>query len=138
MKEERSMPPDNNDAANPKAWLRIANSDLALARMAGMSDVIMEAFCFHAQQCVEKAIKGVLVSKNITFPYTHNITHLITLLQANDLDFPETLFDAARLSEYATSYRYPGTWGSVTSLEFELALSLAQQVYDWAMAIVAP
>jgi len=45
----------------PKAWLRRAQSDLALARhAAGVDDVLPEDAVYHAQQCAEKALKAVL------------------------------------------------------------------------------
>ncbi|MFU8773951.1 MAG: HEPN domain-containing protein, partial [Anaerolineales bacterium] len=44
---------------------------------------IYNQVCFHAQQCVEKAIKGFLVFQGITPPRTHKIADLLTLLESD-------------------------------------------------------
>lgn len=58
-----------------------AYSDLELARTGQKSDkILLEELCFHVQQAVEKALKGLLVAKGIAFPKTHNIRILIDIL----------------------------------------------------------
>lgn len=39
-----------------------------------------ETICFHAQQCVEKYIKALLVLCRVDFPKTHDIRRLVTIL----------------------------------------------------------
>ena len=89
-------------------WLRHADRDLHVAEnelhtLTG--DVITEAVCFHAQQAVEKYLKGYLVAKQIKFPRTHNLELLLELCGADDPDFSAT--DVTRLSFYAVEIRYP-------------------------------
>ncbi len=36
-----------------------------------------DTVCFHAQQCVEKYLKAVLVSEAIDFPKTHDLEELM-------------------------------------------------------------
>ncbi len=65
----------------PEAWLHRAHSDLALGRVAlSTAGVLREDACFHAQQCVEKALKALLIYKNLAFPRTHVIETLLDLL----------------------------------------------------------
>jgi hypothetical protein len=60
------------DPTNPLEWLRRARSNLARAR-AGIPapEVLHEDLTFDAQQAAEKAIKAVLVAKDVEFPKTH-------------------------------------------------------------------
>lgn len=55
------MPPEQAQPGSPQEWLRYAASDLELARMVGVPQVMIESLCYHAQQCAEKAMKAVLV-----------------------------------------------------------------------------
>ena len=48
----------------------------ALLEVAGVSDAIVG---FHAQQAVEKAIKAVLTSSGIDYPFTHDLELLAAL-----------------------------------------------------------
>lgn len=89
-------------------WLLYADRDLRVAdnelhTLTG--DVITEAVCFHAQQAVEKYLKGYLVARQIKFPRTHNLELLQGLCSADDPAFAAT--DVTRLSFYAVEVRYP-------------------------------
>ena len=43
-------------------------------------DCPADIVCFHAQQCVEKYTKGLLVARGVAFPKTHDIEALCALL----------------------------------------------------------
>lgn len=63
---------------------------------------------FHAQQCVEKCLKAILIHRGLAFPKSHDIRGLILLLPTDvDLQIDRRL--AAELSESAVTGRYPGT-----------------------------
>lgn len=126
------MPPEGTAPGSPEDWLRSGRSDLAMAEGAPRPEVLLEMVCFHAQQAVEKAIKGVLLSRSVSFPYTHNIAKLITLLTESGVPFPEELRKAARLTDYATTARYPGPWDPVTEEECRRAIALAEGALTWA------
>jgi len=67
------MNPNNEkDALGlPAQWITHAESDLRLGRLgADDSAVLREQVCFHAQQAAEKALKAVLLSREIEFPWT--------------------------------------------------------------------
>jgi HEPN domain-containing protein len=54
-----------------------------------------DTVCFHAQQCVEKYLKALLVLKDINFPKTHNIEDIIALVPKDlrpKLDDKEQVF----------------------------------------------
>ena len=51
-------------------WLAFAREDLRMAELA-LAENILNQVCFHAQQCVEKAIKGWLEQQGQSPPRTH-------------------------------------------------------------------
>ena len=111
-----------------REWLRHADEDLRLARHAFKlkSAVPYKLIGYHAQQCAEKALKAYLVFKKIDFPYTHNISLLLEMIPL-PADWSKDLRDAAILSAYAITARYPGK-DKVTKAEAVRAVSLADSV----------
>ena len=122
------------DANSPAEWMRYAKSDLQLARTPKGDEVLLESLCFNAQQAVEKSVKAVLVSCGISFPKIHSIERLIDLLPA-DIPRPSDLISSARLSAYATVFRYPGV-ASVSEEKYREAVRLAESVVKWAEDIL--
>jgi HEPN domain-containing protein len=81
---------------------------------------------FHAQQCVEKYLKALLVYDATTFPKTHDIGLLIQLLP--DGARPAlTVEEMRRLTDYATGARNPG-WGEIPLDEAREAVEVARRV----------
>ena len=95
------------------AWLQHARSDLQLGRVAlGARGVMPENACFHAQQCAEKALKALLLQREVSFPKTHTIEVLLDLLKKQGISIPNGVDEAFELSEYAVQTRYPGELGT--------------------------
>jgi HEPN domain-containing protein len=65
------------DAAD---WLRHAEADLRYARL-GRNEpgMLLNLAAFHAQQSIEKALKGLLVSDQVDFPRTHDLEELLQI-----------------------------------------------------------
>ncbi len=124
-------PPDD-----PREWLNRAVSNLALAKAEGQ-DVYLEDLCFNAQQAAEKAIKAVLISRAVKFPYVHDIAQLLTLLEESGLEILQTMREAERLSRFAVFTRYPGMAPVVAQREYEEAVNIAAEVVRWAEREVA-
>jgi HEPN domain-containing protein len=84
-----------------------------------------DTVCFHAQQCVEKYLKALLVFKGIDFPKTHDLERLIALLPARVRPrlTPE---EQGRLTEYATGARYPG-WEEIPLAEARRAVAVVRR-----------
>ena len=113
-------------------WLQRARSDLALGDAALQTPgVLPEDACFHAQQCAEKALKGLLSNQGIPFPRTHVLEVLLDLLKTHGVSVPDDVDEAFALSQYAVQTRYPGDWEPVTSEEARLALKQAAHVLVW-------
>jgi len=115
-----------------QAWLQRARSDLQLGRAAlKTAGVLPEDACFHAQQCAEKALKALLLQRQIPYPRTHAIEVLLDLLKTQGEPVPENVDEALILTEYAVQTRYPGEWEPVTKKEAQKVLEQAVLVLSW-------
>ncbi len=94
--------------------------------------VYLEDLCFDAQQAAEKAIKAVLIARGAVFPPIHDLAGLLTILGQNDEAIPPAIADAARLTRFAVSTRYPGVAEPVTAEEHHRAVAIAEAVVTWA------
>ena len=92
MKPPERFPPDD-----PREWLNRARSNLARAKVFVPGNYL-EDLCFDAQQAAEKAIKAVMIRRDIDFPYIHDLAHLLTILEARGEDTPHTIRHAANHS----------------------------------------
>jgi HEPN domain-containing protein len=61
---------------------------------------------FHAQQAVEKWLKAVLVANSVAFEYTHDLRHLIGLVEDAGLTFPLDIPQVVMFTEFAVPLRY--------------------------------
>lgn len=112
-----------------RLWLKRSRSDLTLGQAALQTPgVLLEDACFHAQQCAEKALKGLLTHREIPFPRTHALDVLLDLLKAHAVPVPDSVDEAFALSQYAVQTRYPGEREPVTQEEATLALERAAMV----------
>lgn len=123
-------PPDTAEA-----WLEHARSDLIIAR-ASIPDAYLEDLCYHAQQCSEKALKALLVLRKVKFPFTHDLSELLTILGKSGLAIPEDLKAVAELTPYAVESRYPGFDEPVVDTEYKQAIESAQKLHNWAEASI--
>jgi HEPN domain-containing protein len=117
---------------SPAEWLRYARSDYRLAAIRRPKGVMLDTLCYHAQQAAEKAIKAFLLHRRASFPFTHNLKTLLECLPKS-VQPPTAVLQAARLTQYAVSARYPDDAEPVSSeTERQTALRLARAVLTWA------
>lgn len=126
------MPRKSKELGTPEEWLKRAKSNIAIARQSKTEDVYWEDLCFETQQAAEKALKAVLLVKGIPFRFVHDIAELLTLLEQNNIHFPENMRSAAELTDYSVEARYPGPFEPVTEKEFKEALRIAETAIKWA------
>jgi HEPN domain-containing protein len=114
-----------------RQWLIFARQDLRMAELA-LSEEIHNQACFHAQQCAEKAIKGLLEQLGRSPARTHSMSDLIAFLPSGTVD---TLEDALlALDRFYIPTRYPDAFpGSLAEglpgrRDAEEALETARQV----------
>jgi HEPN domain-containing protein len=125
------MPHDPARIADTKSWLTKASMDCKAAAFEltavppFLADIV-----FHAQQAAEKALKGYLAWHDIPFRKTHDLAEIGRQCSEIDPSLEALLARAARLTEYAWKFRYPGGADEPTREEAERALALAREVLD--------
>jgi HEPN domain-containing protein len=125
------MPHERRPPDDPREWINRARSNLVRAQ-AILPGVYLEDLCFDAQQAAEKAIKAVLIARGAAFPPIHDLAGLLTVLGQNDEAIPPAIADAARLTRFAVTTRYPGVAEPVTAEEHHRAVAIAEAVVKWA------
>lgn len=96
--------------AELKEWVSKAEGDYfsALREYRARRHVNRDSTCFHAQQCVEKYLKAVLVDLGIPFAKTHDLLPLIEVCLPHHASWVTWHDDVEWLSQYAVLFRYPG------------------------------
>lgn len=112
--------------------LIIAEGDLATAKalLNCANPGRLENILYMIQQAVEKSIKVVLISKQISFPLVHDLGILIALLPPPD--YPPGGFDLTALNPYASIRRYEAGEILLDKQEIAGAYSAAELVILWA------
>ena len=93
------------------SWTTVkrAEEDFTLARSAlRRKKPLVYGTVFHAQQCAEKYLKALLVSRGQAFPRTHDLAALSDLCLQNNIVVPVDQDALERLAAYAVQVRYPG------------------------------
>src|SRR5205807_1081555 len=71
-----SVPPDRREVA--KRWLRWATEDLMLAEhTAADEELVARGACIWAHQAAEKAIKALLIARDVDPPKLHDLDRLV-------------------------------------------------------------
>lgn len=118
-----------------RSWIAYAEEDFSAAKsLLGLRKPLLTAVCFHAQQCVEKYLKALLILKDVDFPKTHDLPTLNTLCIQHGI---LTGFDPqqlADLTKYAVQARYPGS--PPTREESKEAIEIAKTVRRFARSFL--
>lgn len=124
-----------SDPANPLDWANKADEDLEMARSAlRRKKPICFAAAFHAQQCAEKYLKGLLVANGAVPPKIHDLVALHTLCATYGLLVPVTTQELQEATAYAAVTRYPGEEPTVE--EARAALETAKAVRRFARTLI--
>ncbi|MGC8638993.1 MAG: HEPN domain-containing protein [Isosphaeraceae bacterium] len=123
-----------------RSWLLNALDDLGLARLAAEHDRAFPAgVLYHCQQAAEKALKGFLVFWDQPPPRTHNLVVLLQQTAAIEPGFLTREEAAARLTPYATRYRYPAApFIRPDAEQVDEALDDAACIYNQVLAFLPP
>jgi HEPN domain-containing protein len=114
-------------------WFDFALEDLKLADLA-MKEEIYNQVCFHAQQCVEKILKGYLILKGQMYPKSHKLADLLSKIQESPLDPLKD--EILSLDRFYIPTRYPDTLpgtlseGLPSKKDAEEALNTAKEVFE--------
>ncbi len=104
---------------------------VALREFAANTEIADSVLGFHAQQAIEKWLKAVLARHSVDFEYTHDLRHLIALVEDTSIEFPFDTPVVVRLTEYAVPLRYDELLDAVP-LDREVAVKLVSEVGGWA------
>lgn len=121
----------------PGDLLALAREDLVAAEALANDERVSDSSVgFHAQQAVEKALKAVIASRDLEFPFTHDLGLLMQLCQDTGLDLPPELADVDRLTPYAAAIRYG--LGNPKAVDAEVAIHWAALTVELADAEIPP
>ncbi len=116
-----------------KELLKIAEGDLftAIAIQNNAKARLENAF-YMVQQCIEKALKAVLVSKKVPVPLVHDLGVLLAKLP-NELN-PPFGYELSDLNQYASIRRYEIGQFTLDNEELKLVIEKGQEILDWCKA----
>jgi HEPN domain-containing protein len=122
-----------------RQWVEKAENDLKTAAHTLELGVECptDTVCFHAQQCVEKYLKALLIFEGKDISRTHHISELVRMLPATirpDLSPSEQEL----LTDYAVSTRYPGDYDAIPLAEARRAVQIARRVRKQVRALLPP
>ncbi len=112
-----------------REWVEKAEHDLVTAEQALKlrRRCPFDTVCFHAQQCAEKYLKALLVSRSTPFPKVHDIGELMALVPA-EMRPPLDATEQERLALYAVACRYPGGCKQLARADAKGAVALAKRI----------
>lgn len=93
-----------------KEWIAKADGDFvsALREYRARNNPNYDSACFHAQQCIEKYRKAVLIKNRIPFSKGHDLEILLDRCLPVYPLWEPLRDDMQRLTQYAVQFRYPG------------------------------
>jgi HEPN domain-containing protein len=134
MTEPREM------SRHVRQWIEKAEHDLRNAEHTLTlrdEDCPFDTVCFHAQQCVEKYLKGWLSSRRLDIPRSHDLVVLLNLALADGF-LGLSPHDIQPLNRYTIEARYPGDWDPIDRFEAEQAVAMARHVRESVRALLPP
>jgi HEPN domain-containing protein len=98
-----------DDSLGFLAWVELAEEDYALAQSAlRRKTPLTYGATFHAQQCIEKYLKAVLITAQRAFPKTHDLVALGDLCVQIGVILPVDMDALEKMNAYSVLVRYPG------------------------------
>jgi HEPN domain-containing protein len=124
-----------NSVNDPLAWVAKAEEDYLVARSAlRRRKPFTYTACFHAQQCAEKYLKGLLVARGSKFSKVHDLLKLSQECEKAGILLTIDLTQLDRLSLYAIQTRYPGV--TPTLADARDAVGIAKTVRAFARKLL--
>ena len=114
--------------------LEKAAHDLVAAEATIATVQALDTVCFHAQQATEKSLKALLASKDVVYPFRHDLGELIALAAPHFPAVSSMRDELLLLSPYAVAARYDD---AVTPdiEEARSALATAHKMHELAMEL---
>ena len=122
-----------------RQWFELAQADLESARHLLQHDPpLLRPSCFHLQQTIEKALKGILLLNDQRPPRTHNLADLFGLCERW---LPGVLLhepDCEWLTGCAVELRYPDTETTITLDAANRGLAATEAVFQYVLGKMPP
>jgi len=124
-----------NQPTEMEKLLRLAERDLIAFRiLRDASEVDPSLALFHAQQCVEKCLKAVLVSRGKTIAKIHDLSTLARSVVQSGVQLPVAKAELDRLTPYAATMRYDEL--EYAAIDYKSTTKIVEAVFNWAKGIV--
>lgn len=119
--------------------LDFARSDLAFARLGRERPEVRQGMvAFHLQQAAEKAVKAVMLSRRIDYPFIHNLAQLLVAADSGGVSIPDEVRAIRILTPYAVGARYGDDDEPVSQAEIAEAFHLVEVTLSWAESLIGP
>lgn len=92
---------------------------------------LLDLGCFHAQQCVEKALKGFLTAHDRHVEKTHDLLDILELCIDVEPAFGRFESECSDLTPFAVDARYPGPEEPATMEEARRLIAAADRIYQF-------
>lgn len=113
-----------------REWMEKAEGDYltAMREIAVQQQHNYDAVCFHAQQCIEKLFKALLILHRISPGRTHNLIYLSQQLEEVLPDWTTDIKDLQTLTHASVAFRYPGE--TAENIDAEEAMVIATRLRE--------
>jgi len=108
---------------------------VAVREIEGNLEIADSILGFHAQQAIEKWLKAILAANRVDFEYTHDLRHLIGLVEFAGLSFPFDIPQVVMFTEFAVPLRYEDLLDA-EPLDRPGAVTLVNEVGAWAQSML--
>jgi HEPN domain-containing protein len=114
--------------------LRLSESDLAAAQvLAEAKGMRIENSLYFVQQSIEKALKAVLILRNLAVPLVHDLGILVSKIP-RDCE-PPFGYELQALTDFATIRRYEEGEVVMNQEDLTQALKIGQEMLTWAKEV---
>jgi len=119
-----------------REWFDKAEGDFGVAEreLRAGERANYDAVCYHAQQCIEKLMKAVLVHRGVVPPKVHDLSRLATLLKDACPSWDWRKEDLRWLTRAGIAFRYPG--GSAEREHARKALAICTELRESLLKLV--
>jgi HEPN domain-containing protein len=114
---------------------KAVGDEAGLRALVDNHDVPDHVVGFLAQQAIEKAIKAVLIARDIPFERKHDIDYLCSLIEDAEFDLTPELSAAVALTPWAVEFRYADPFDA-PPLDRTKALETVAAVREWATQMI--
>ena len=95
-----------------------------------------DAACYHAQQCIEKLMKALLIHRGTVPPRTHELLRLSELVRVEYPQWACAKQDVRFLTRAGMAFRYPGD--DADRKDAEKALTICTRLRTSLLTLIAP